>query len=88
MKTKTNMTISLCNLELNLMIAVVKQRYISASNEETGFELAAIDVGLDLGSRKIGLSATMREALDNIKLLDSKVYDSFVYAYNGSLKAN
>lgn len=82
------MTISLCNLELNLMVAVAKQRYIHVNNEQTTFDLDALEAGLDLGSRNIRLSATMREALEHIKSLDSSVYDVFVYAYNGSLMAN
>ncbi|HAS6102271.1 TPA: hypothetical protein I7117_22715 [Vibrio vulnificus] len=84
----TSMTIALCNLELSLMVEVAKQRYSPVNNENATFELNAIDVGLDLGSRKIALSVTMREALDNIKLLNPSVYDAFVYAYNGSLEAN
>ncbi|MCQ9090999.1 hypothetical protein [Vibrio alginolyticus] len=89
---KTNMTIALCNLELNLMAAVAKRRYTSANEEGATLDIDATEVslylGLDLGSRHIGLSTTMREALDNIKLLDASVYDAFVYAYHGSLKAN
>lgn len=85
---KTNMTISLCNIELNLMISVAKHHYTPVSHEDATLDLEAIEVGLDLGSRKVELSATMREALDNIKFLDSSVYDAFVYAYNGALEAN
>ncbi len=84
---ETNMTISLCDLELNLMIAVAKRRYIPV-NDEDEFDIEAIDIGLALGNRNIGLSATMCEVLDHIKLLDVSVYNAFVYAYNGSLKAN
>lgn len=84
----TNMTISLCCIELNLMIAAAKQLYSEVNTDELALDLDAIDVGLDLGSRKIALSATMREILDNIKLLDKNVYDAFVYAYNGSWYAN
>ncbi len=82
---KTDMTIALCHLELNLMISVAKQRYIPVQNEEAIFDLEAIDIGLDLGNRNIELSATMLEALESIKLLDVSVYDAFIYAYNGSL---
>ncbi|EGQ7796018.1 hypothetical protein I6Y99_005111 [Vibrio parahaemolyticus] len=87
---ETNMTISLCDLELNLMIAVARQRYIPLNEEDETLELdiEAIDIGLELGNRNIGLSATMREVLDHIKLLDVSVYNAFVYAYHGSLKVN
>ncbi|EGQ9133159.1 hypothetical protein GA069_25515 [Vibrio parahaemolyticus] len=92
LKMKTNMTIALCNLELNLMAAVAKRHYMPANEEDTTLDIDATEVslylGLDLGSRHIGLSTSMREALDNIKLLDARVYDAFVYAYHGSLKAN
>lgn len=82
-----SMTISLCQLELDLIVDVAKQRYTSVSEEDSTFDLEAIDIGLDLGNRKIGLSATMREVLDSIRQLDAKVYDAFLYAYQGSFKA-
>ncbi|WP_409581394.1 hypothetical protein, partial [Vibrio owensii] len=46
---KTNMTISLCNIELNLMISVAKHRYTPVSHEDATLDLEAIEVGLDLG---------------------------------------
>ena len=82
------MAISLCNLELNLMIAVAEQYFPPVYKKEIAFDLEAIEIGLGLGSRSIGLSPIMREVLDNIRLLDVNVYDAFVYAYNGALEAN
>ncbi len=78
-------TISLCNLELNLMVAVAKQNYMPVNKEDSTFDFKAIDIGLTLGNQNVALSATMLEALDNIRVLDKSVYDSFAYAYNGAL---
>jgi len=83
---KLEQTISLSNLELNLMLAVAKQRYTSVSEEET-FDLDAIDIGLELGNQKIKLSPAVTDILEQIKLLDESVYEAFLYAYNGAIRA-
>ncbi|MDC5711137.1 hypothetical protein [Vibrio europaeus] len=80
---KSTLTISLCNLELELMVAVARRHYIPV--DDFDFALEAIDIGLDLGNLNIELSLTMSEALSHIKVLDRSVYDAFVYAYNGAL---
>ncbi|AZS26268.1 hypothetical protein [Vibrio anguillarum] len=85
MAQKLEQTILLCHLEIDLMLAMAKQHYAPADKEDATLDLVAIDIGLTLGNQNIGLSSTMREILDNIKLLDKRVYESFVYAYNGSL---
>ena len=85
MTQKLEQTISLCHLEIDLMLAMAKQYYAPADKEDGVLDLVALDIGFTLGNKNISLSSTMREILDNIKLLDKRVYESFVYAYNGSL---
>ncbi|MDF5019945.1 hypothetical protein, partial [Vibrio parahaemolyticus] len=77
----SNLTISICNLELNLMVSIAKQRYTTVENESATFDLDAMNIGFDLGSRKIALTVTMRESLQNIKVINPSIYKAFVYAY-------
>ncbi len=90
--SKTNITIgdliSLCHLELDLMIDNAKLKYatdIESTKDDGTREFEAIDIGLDLGNRYVRLSGTALEMLDRIKALDRNTYSAFVYAYNGAI---
>ncbi len=84
----SSLTISLCDLELNLMVTAAKQCYETINEEDSALDEVAMDIGFDLGSRQIALTTTMHEALDNIRVLNESIYEAFKYAYNGSLRAN
>lgn len=77
--------ILLCDLELNLMISKARKHCTPSEKEGKDFILEAIDIGLTLGNKNVGLSTIMLEVLGSIKALDTFVFEAFAYAYNGAL---
>lgn len=80
--------ISLCDLELQLMVEEAKERCNSGYVRNDGLDEMAMEIGSTLGSENIRLSTTTHCVLSHIETLSQHVYDAFVYAYNGSLRAN
>lgn len=80
--------ISLCELELQLMVEEAKERCNSGYVRNDGLDEMAMDIGFTLGSENIRLSTTAHSVLNHIEALSKDIYDAFVYSYNGSLRAN
>lgn len=80
--------ISLCELELQLMVEEAKERCDSSFARNDGFDEVAMNIGFGLGSQNIPLSPVTLSVLSNIEALSKDVYGAFVYAYNGTLMAN
>lgn len=95
MNMKTIVTVSLCAVELNLMVLKAKKQCLQLDSKADNFETFECNLmeelrvlGFIVGSRHMPLSSTMKESLDCIRSLNSLAYECFEYAYNGSLQAN
>lgn len=80
--------ISLCDIELQLMVEEAKEHCDPSYVRINGLDDAAMDIGFSLGSQNIRLTPVTLSVLSNIEALSKDVYGAFVYAYNGTLRAN
>ncbi|MFM2668542.1 hypothetical protein AAFX24_27765 [Vibrio mediterranei] len=80
--------VSLYELELQLMVKEAKERCISGYVRNDDLDEMAMDIGFTLGSRNIRFSSVALSVLTYIETLSKNVHDAFVYAYNGTLRAN